>query len=104
MGNNKLRSRKITENETNEFHVIVNDAGEFLYHIYENEGAHFTKKIKYAEEFTECRKGILKVPKFYKYIDNVKVKDIYHLAELIGGKLVKVEAEKISVTTFNFKQ
>lgn len=102
MERKKLRSRKITENETHEFYVIVNDSCEFLYHIYEEEGAHFTKKIKYAEEFTTCRKGILKVPKFYKYVNNIKVRDIHHLAELIGGRLVKVEAEKVSVTTFNF--
>lgn len=106
MKNRKLKNRKITDNECKEFYVIINDKNEFLYHIYEdyeNEGAVFTKNIKGAVQFRVSNRKIID-PRFYQYVNGTKVKNIYHLEQILQGKLIKVTTNTKRITEYIFSK
>lgn len=61
----------------------------------------FTKNIKFAEQFRVSNEKI-KVPRFYQYVNGIKVKNIHHLAEIIEGHLIKVTTNTKRITEYKF--
>lgn len=93
-----LKKRSYNEHDKDEFYVLVNKEGKFLYHASNTEDVEYSE-IKYAITFRwDYKKNAIGLPKYYKHNLGVKVKSVEHLAELLNCEIKKVH---VKITTTN---